>query len=262
MITAGVDVGLENIKIAILEDGKVIAKGEGLSGGGDRPDAIGRLWAETLDRAGLAAAEVGQVIATGKGKYDVSFAQDLLTESVALAASAKILCPDATTILDVGADETRVVPLENGAVAELIVNQKCAAGVGLFLEYMARRLHMSAEEMGKLEGTYTEAVNDGCVNFAELEALGLLNRGVPPREVALAVIDAAAVRVNSTINDVYQPKNDRVALCGGVAKNGAFVKALKKISGIDFVVAEEAAYAGAIGAAVFAAAREEGSANR
>ena len=254
MITAGIDVGLENIKAVILKDGKVIGRASGLSGGAGRPAAVEAVYQEALKAAGVEAAGVAKVVATGKGKFDAAFAADRVTEPVTAAKAAQVLVPGATTVVDVGADETLVATLDGEKICEFVINQKCAAGLGLFLEYMARRLDMSIEELGAVEGPFDTPVNDGCVVFAELDALSLLNRGTAPQEVAKALAEACAWRASSVLNDIYRPAKDRVALFGGMTKNKAFVKALEKISGIQFVIPAEAEFAGAIGAAAIAAA--------
>ncbi|MDR1204472.1 MAG: acyl-CoA dehydratase activase [Peptococcaceae bacterium] len=254
MITAGIDVGLENIKAVILKDNKIVARGKGLSGGADRPGAIEAVWSQTLKEAGISASDVTKVVATGKGKFDVSFAAGKITEPVAASKAAALLCPKATTVVDAGADETLVVTLKDGGIQEMLINQKCSAGLGLFLESMAGRLGLSIEELGGLDVPYQAEVNDGCVVMAELDALSLLNHGTSPKEVAMAVVDAVAVRAYSVIVDIYRPAVECVLLCGGMAKNNAFVKALRKLSKLDYMIPDEAEYAGALGAAAYAAA--------
>jgi activator of 2-hydroxyglutaryl-CoA dehydratase len=92
------------------------------------------------------------------------------------------------------------------------------------------------------------------VVFAELNVLGLLNQDVSPQKIGGAAVKAVAVRVNSVINDITIPARDCVVLVGGVAKNKAFVKALQDLSGLAFIVPDHAEFAGAIGAALYAAA--------
>jgi activator of 2-hydroxyglutaryl-CoA dehydratase len=157
--------------------------------------------------------------------------------------------------MDAGCDETLVVTFTgDGKIQQPVLNEKCAAGVGGFLQNMARRLELSLEEMSALppiaEGG--AVVNDGCVVFAELDALSLLNQGVSPGEIASAVTDAAAIRACTVISDVTIPAFDRVVLLGGLTKNKAFVHALETRAGFAFIIPEKAEYAGAFGAALIA----------
>lgn len=261
MITAGIDVGLENIKAVILNDGKVAARGTGLSGGAGRAGSVEKVWNETLAAGGFSLPDIGRVVATGQGKYDVSFANDRVVEPVADARATRFLYPSSASMVDIGADQTRLVILGDGeSIQEIVLNQKCAAGLGIFLKTMARRLNMTLEEMSLISPNDNKkevSVHDGCAVFAELDALSLLNRNIPCEDVARAIIEAVAVRVNSILNDKVKPAKDTTVLVGGVSRNTAFVNSLKKRSGIDFLIPEKAEYAGALGAALIAAGSEK-----
>jgi predicted CoA-substrate-specific enzyme activase len=253
MITAGIDVGLEYIKAVILKDGKVAGKACGLSGGVGRPAAVKAVYEQALGAAGVKASDVEKVFATGKGKFDVDFADDKLTEAVTAAKMAKLTAEKATTVIDIGADETVVATIDGDKISEFVINQKCAAGLGLLLEGIADRFDMSIEELSALSGPLTVTVNDGCIVMAELDVLSLVNRGTDPKEACKAAIEACAWRANTTINDIYKPALDSVVLMGGLVKNAAFLAALKKVSGIDFVIPADPENGGAIGAAALAA---------
>ena len=253
MITAGIDVGLENIKAVVLKDGKVAGKASGPSGGAGRGAAAQAVYDKALAAAGVKASDVEKVFSTGKGKFDVGFSADQLSETVAAAKAARLFESKVTTVVDIGADEIVVATLDGDKVKEFVINQKCVAGLGLFLEDMAARFEMSIDEIGALEGPGSVTVNDGCVVFAELDALSLVNRGTDAKEVVKALNEACAWKANSTLNDIYRPDKGCVVLFGGMTQNKAFVKALERISGIKFVIPEEAVYAGAIGAAALAA---------
>ncbi|MCL1805995.1 MAG: acyl-CoA dehydratase activase [Clostridiales bacterium] len=255
MITAGIDVGCENIKIAILKDGQVIGRATEESGGIGRAGAVDQAWKQALSGAGIAEKDVEKVVATGKGKHAVAFADDRITEPLAACTAARFLYPGATAVMDAGADETLMATIKGEKMGEFVVNEKCAAGIGAFLAYMGRRLEMTPEEMGGLSrpGPDSPVVNDGCVVFADMEALGLLNRGASPKDVAIAVTEGAAVRASTVVNDITIPRWDKVVMVGGLAKNAAFVNALKANAEIDLSIPQDPEYAGALGAALFAA---------
>jgi len=255
MITAGIDMGMENVKVVILKDEKILGRAKGLSGGARRASSAEAALGEALSEAGVARGDLAKIVATGKGKFDLPFADDCVTEAITTAMAAKFLCPTATTALDAGADETVVVTLGGKRpVMEMALNEKCAAGVGIFLRTMARRLGLSLEELSALppKAAGGPSVNDGCVVFAELDALSLLNNGTPVKEVGSAMVDAAAVRVCMTLNDITIPARDHLVLFGGLSKNAAFVHALKAYAKAEFSVPDEAEYAGALGAALVA----------
>lgn len=256
MITAGVDMGVETVKVVIMEDKKIVGRAKALSGGAKRLSSAEAALGGALKEAGLSRGAIKAIAATGKGKFDIAFADKCVTEPITLAAASKFLCPGATTAVDVGADETLVVTLGKAKlVQEMALNEKCAAGFGTFLKTMARRLELSLDEMGKAPpiAEHGAKVNGGCVVFAEMDALSLLKQGTPPEKVASAITDAAAIRACVTINDITNSAMDCVALFGGLTKNAAFVRALEFYAKTSFVVPEDAEYAGAVGAALVAA---------
>jgi predicted CoA-substrate-specific enzyme activase len=259
MITAGIDVGIENVKVVILKDGKVVARAMALSGGANRAKAAEKVYHDALAAAKAKPADVARVVATGQGKGDVAFVADRVVEPVADARAARFLYPGASCVVDIGADQVRVVSLApQDKITEVVMNQKCAAGLGILLKSMARTLDMTLEEMGRLSGDGGAVVNDACGVFAEMDAFTLLNRNVPREDIARAVTEAVAVRVSSILNDKIRPAKDTTVLIGGVSRNKALVNALKKRSGISFIIPEQSEYAGALGAALLALSKVEG----
>lgn len=255
MLTAGIDAGAEYTKAVILENGELLGRGCAASGGAGRDAAARDAYRAALAAAGRDESKVEKIVSTGIGKYDVSFATDRYTDGVALAKGVRQLCPAATMVIQCGADETLAVTVTpEGGVGELVLNQKCSAGLGTFLRTMGRRLGMTAEEMGAVPVQGLDVpVSDGCTAFAELDALDMLNDGASPAEVAAAVTKAVAVRAATVVNDVILADTGHVALTGGMAKNPAFVKALAERTGLALDVCENGEYTGAIGAGLLAA---------
>lgn len=255
MITAGIDVGIEYTKAVVLEDGKVLGRGIAVSGGAGRNEAAESALAGALSQAGLARESVEKIVATGKGKYDVKFAADRYTEVMALSRAARMICPDVTMVVNFGADEIlAAVPSGDGRIKETVLNQKCSAGLGTFLRTMARRLEMSLEEMAACDVSGEDiAVQDGCIVFAGLGALSMLNQGADTAHVASAVTKAAAVRAATVLNDIILQDTRHVLFTGGLAKNGAFMDALYRRYGMEYTVPEYPEYVCAIGAAIIAA---------
>lgn len=256
MITAGIDMGIENIKVVILKDEKIIGCDKNRSGGAKRLAAAEESLRNALKDADIRKDDLEKIYATGKGKFDLPFVNDCYTEPITAAKAAEFLCSEATCVIDIGADETLVLTRnKDSCIKEMVVNEKCSAGLGSFLRKMALRLGLSLEDMSSLSLNIPErvTVNDGCAVFAELDALSLLNRGVPIRDVAAALTISAAVRAAATINDITTPFLDRVILFGGLAKNKSFVSALSNFSKIEYLIPEKPEYAGALGSALLAA---------
>lgn len=257
MTTVGIDMGVENIKIVVLRDEKIIGRGKARSGGVKRLAAAKTVYESALKEAGVTEDQVEKVFVTGKGKFDVeSMAGDIITEPVTAAKAAEFLSPGATCVFNVGADETMALTLNKEArITEMVINEKCAAGVGNFIRNMARRLELTQEEMGAVPPKAKDgpAVSDGCIVFGELDALNLMNRDVSPEEIASAVIFTAVIRASTVIKDLTEPNFEKVALLGGLTQNKAFVTALKSWLNLEFVIPDEAEYAPALGAALLAA---------
>lgn len=253
MILAGIDMGIEMTKAVIMNGSEVIGRAKISSGGIDRPEQAQKVYEEALASAGINAEDVEAVGATGKGKYDIPYANRRVTETIAAAHAAKLLCPEATSVMSVGADET-LIATKSGKrpVGEYVLNQKCAAGLGTFLTLIASRLEMPVEALSDIDMTDAPRINETCPVFMELDALSLLNNGYTPAQVAAACVRAAAVRAAAAPHDLTIPAERCVLLIGGLAKNKAFVKALEEILGYQFVIPAEAEYAGAIGAAISA----------
>jgi len=253
MMIAGIDMGIETTKVVILNDGKVIGRAKTSTGGIDRPAQAQAALDAALADAGVARDALEGIGATGKGKYDIPFADKRVTETIASAHAARALCPEATSVMSVGADEVLIATMsDKRPVGEYVLNQKCAAGLGTFLQVIARRLGCTVEDLGKADTAGAPMINQACPVFMELDALSLLNNGASPETVAAACVEAAAVRAASVPHDLTIPAEERVLLIGGLALNAAFVKALEGILGYSFVIPGEAEYAGAIGAAISA----------
>ncbi|HEX7475325.1 MAG TPA: acyl-CoA dehydratase activase, partial [Dehalococcoidales bacterium] len=191
-----------------------------------------------------------------QGKFDVKIAADRIVEPVADARAARFLYPSARSVVDIGADQIRVITLDDqGKITEVVMNVKCAAGLGIFLNSMARLLGMSIDEMSALPAVTSQetAASDSCCVFAELDVIALVHNNTPKPQIVRAINEAVATRINAVLNDKIPPDVNRTVLIGGVTRNAGVVSALKKRSGVDFLIPDKAQFAGALGAALIAA---------
>ncbi|MBI4296540.1 MAG: CoA activase [Chloroflexi bacterium] len=254
MITAGIDLGIETIKAVVLKDEQILAKQLTPSGGFGRARAADRLWEEVLRQAKLTSADVTRVIATGQGKWDVCFANDFIVETVADTRAARWLFPQARSVIDIGADQARAARFDaSDRILEHVLNQKCAAGLGLFVESIARTLGVTLDEMSQLtlESKHEVTVNSQCGVYAELDVVDLIHSNVPKADIIQAINEAIATKVSSMVNEITMDQN--IALIGGVARNTGMVNCLKKRIGLNFMIPEHPEFAGALGAALIAA---------
>lgn len=253
MLTAGIDMGSKTIKVVVVKDGRVVGKGIEPSGF-DQDAAAGRAWDAALGAAGVARKDLERVVATGAGRKDVKDAAGEVTEVTAAARGIKALYPSARTLLDVGAEEGRGVRCaDDGKVVDFVVNEKCAAGAGAFVEAMARALEVPLEEMGRLsvQSAGSVAMNAQCAVFAESEVVSLVHAKTSKPDISRAIHDAIAARIISMVRRIGVEKD--VVIAGGVARNVGFVDAVRRGLEMDVTVAEDPEYVGAYGAALLAA---------
>jgi len=255
VITAGIDLGTQSVKVVILKDGAILSRGQAFSGF-DPAKAAEQAVGEALKKSKLSLADVNHVTATGSGMDMAPYANSTISMMGADAKVGVYLFPKARTIIDVGAEEARAVKCdEKGIMIDFVVNERCAAGAGIFIEAMARALEVKLEEMGplSLKAERASPINATCVIFGESDVVTLIHRQESKPEIARAIFDAMADRVSSMVYRLGV--NPDVVLVGGVAKDVGFVASLKRKLGIDVLIPEHPEFAGALGAALNAANR-------
>jgi benzoyl-CoA reductase subunit D len=255
MITAGIDLGTQSVKAVILKDGEVISRGKSFSGF-DPTKAAEQAVGEALKKAKLSLSDVDHVTATGSGMDMAPHSNSTISMMGADAKAGVYLFPKARTIIDVGAEEARAVKCDDkGIMMDFVVNERCAAGAGAFIEAMARALEVKLEEMGplSLKAERASPINATCVIFGESDVVTLIHRQESKPEIARAIFDAMAERVSSMVHRLGVKPD--VVLVGGVAKDVGFVASLKRKLCVDVLTPEYPEYAGALGAALIAVNR-------
>jgi benzoyl-CoA reductase subunit D len=255
MITAGIDLGTQSVKAIILKDNEVVGRGRAFSGF-EPTKAAKQALSEALKEAKLSISDLGHVTATGSG---IDMAPNSNSTVSMMGADAKAgvhIFPNARTIIDVGAEEARAVKCDNnGIMMDFVVNERCAAGAGAFIEAMARALEVKLEDMGplSLKAERASSINASCVIFGESDVVSLIHKQESKPEIARAIFEAMADRVSSMVHRLGV--NPDVVLVGGVAKDVGFVTSLKKKLSSDVLIPEYPEYAGALGAALVAVKR-------
>jgi benzoyl-CoA reductase subunit D len=255
MITVGMDLGTQRVKAVVLKDNAAISRGQAFSGF-DPTKAAEEAVDEALKDANLKISDVAYFVATGSAMEMAPYSNGTVSMMGADARAGVYLFPKARTIIDVGAEEARAVKCDEKAVmVDFIVNERCAAGAGAFIEAMARALEVKLAEMGplSLKAERASPINASCVIFGESDVVSLIHRQESKPEIARAVFDAMADRISSMVHRLGV--NPDVVLIGGVAKDVGFVASLKRKLGVDVLIPDFPDYAGALGAALTAAAR-------
>ena len=259
MITAGLDLGTQSVKAVILKDGEVISRSQVFSGF-DPAKAAEQALDEALKKAKMTLNDLDHITATGSGMALATNSNSTISMMGADAKAGVYLFPIARTIIDVGAEEARAVKCdEKGIMVEFVLNERCAAGAGTFIEAMARALEVKLEEMGplSLKAERASPINASCVIFGESDVVTLIHRQESKPEIARAVFDAMADRISSMVHRLGV--NPEVVLIGGVAKDVGFVASLKRKLGTDISIPEYPEFAGALGAALTAAGKVQRS---
>ena len=248
----GIDIGSSSTKAAAVDqDKKLLAVSVQNLGTGTT--AYETVVADVLARAGVQPSDIRFTVATGYGRVNYKGADKQITEITCHAKGVNFLTRDAKTIVDIGGQDAKVIKLDaNGKVENFVMNEKCAAGTGRFLEVMARVLGCELGELSDLADHADKeiSINNVCTVFAESEVISRLSGGETSANVARGAHVAIAKRVMGMCNRVgYEPK---IVMTGGVALKANMVDALAREMGYPIEVAPHCQAAGAIGAAVFA----------
>ena len=253
MIIAGIDCGAKYTKTVIMKDGKIMGKGQVLSGF-DHGVAIKASFEAACKDARVVEGDVEKIGGTGSGKSSIEGANSV-NDIKAMAKAARYYFPNSRTVCDVGAEEGRAAKIdEKGNAVDFAINEKCAAGGGAFIEAMGRALETPLEEMGPLALTSDAEIplNAQCTIFSESEVVGLIHAKTSKRDISKAIHDAMASRIVPLIRRVGV--NADVVMIGGVANNPGFVAAIQRELKQDKIyVPDDPEFGAAVGAAVAAA---------
>ena len=249
MLTLGIDIGSTTSKCVLLRGGtEVAAKSLVISGTGtDGPDTA---FQEVLTSAGVSREDVDYVLATGYGRRTFPLADGEISELTAHGKGVHFRVPSARTIIDIGGQDAKVIALTpDGAISNFVMNDKCAAGTGRFLDVMAGILKLDISELEQYAARASAPVkiSSTCTVFAESEVISQLSQGAALPDLIAGICASVAVRVASLAKRM--PVTPDVVMSGGVARNGGVRRAMEQELGKPVVVTDEAQYMGALGAA-------------
>ena len=199
------------------------------------------------------SSENAAFVATGYGRVSVPFADKCVTEITCHARGAcSIFGAGDLNVIDIGGQDTKLIVIKGGQVNDFVMNDKCSAGTGRFLEVMANSLAVSPGELCEMasRGGGT-TISSLCTVFAESEVISLIGRGTPRENIAYAVVDSIVQKVRSQAG---KSRFGQAAICltGGLCDFPYVQQTLSKAFGQEVMTSPRARYAGAIGAALFA----------
>ena len=250
-LTLGIDIGSTTSKCVILRGGTemlarcVIPAGTGTSG-------PGRALAAALAEAGCTREDIAAVTATGYGRSSFAGADHVVSELSCHALGAHTMAPEARTVIDIGGQDAKVLRLTpEGRLDNFLMNDKCAAGTGRFLEVMARVLELDVDELADRDALAETAIpiSSTCTVFAESEVISQLAKNVAIPDLIAGIHASVAVRTAGLTRrlGLLPP----VVMTGGVARNAGVVRALERELNTTITVSPLAQLAGAWGAAIY-----------
>lgn len=252
MYSLGIDIGSTTSKVIILEDGKSIVASSIVTAG---IGTVGPKMAleKAFESSGISQSDIAYIVATGYGRKLFESADAEISELSCHARGVKFSFPEVRMIIDIGGQDAKVLSMnEKGKMDNFIMNDKCAAGTGRFLDVMANILQLNINELESEASKADKAVkiSNTCTVFAESEVISQLASGATIPNVVAGICESVAGRVASLAKRVGI--KERVCMSGGVAQNGGVRRALENELGVEILYSEQAQLMGALGAALYA----------
>jgi predicted CoA-substrate-specific enzyme activase len=254
-LVAGIDIGSTTAKIVLIKDGLPVVSSIAPTGA-DCNAAAEKVISASLKKIKMKKTDIEYMVATGYGRRAIDFGNEVITEISANARGAIYLGSDkgkVKSIIDVGGQDTKAIVLdENGKITNFVMNDKCAAGTGRFLDVISRSLQEPMENFVKLSLTSTNptTINATCTVFAESEVISLIAKKVKKEDIIAGIHKSIAKRIIELgkIAGVRQ----LIFFDGGGAKNIALKKEMEKEIGYEIYVPPSPQIVVALGAAIFA----------
>ena len=248
MLYAGIDIGSTAAKAVLMNEDKnnILAKNLMPSGWNSRETAEKLLvWLLSL---GYSRDEI-KIIATGYGRVSVPYADSTLTEITCHGKGAAFLAGDDLTVIDIGGQDTKVIIIKNGRVIDFVMNDKCSAGTGKFLEVMANRMGLTPTEFFALaENGKDIKISSMCTVFAESEIVSLMGLGTPREDIACGAVGSVVSKVATLVSK--KNTTGKYFLTGGFCESPLLIRKLSETLRAEVFTTPEARFAGAIGAAL------------
>ncbi len=247
----GLDLGSSWSKAILLDgSGQVVARA--LQRTGISFEDVARdLRRVTLEAAGAEEVRVANTVATGYGRRNVAFAQSRRTEISCHAAGAFHHFPREMDVVDIGGQDNKIIHVRrDGGVANFLMNRKCAAGTGAFVEEIAHRLDLPLERIEAYAEAATKEItlSSFCTVFSATEVIKLIRDGESPENLCRGIFNSVVARVAE-----MGPLGDFIVMSGGVV--GAFpvvAQLLARRTGARVEVPPHPQFLGAFGAALVA----------
>lgn len=249
----GIDVGSVSTDAVLIDGNEKIVAYSIVKSGFDHKKAIEAATADVCKKASIDIKEIKKIVGTGYGRRNVPDTCKAVTEISCHAMGVHRIFPNVRTVIDIGGQDSKVIRVtEDGFVETFIMNDKCAAGTGRFLEVMAHAMDVPVDVLGEfsLKANKPLAISSICTVFAESEVISRIAEGNPKEDIIAGIHKAIGERIMGMMASVGI--RHPIAMTGGVAKNTGVVRAITKYLGAEAYIPEEPQIMGALGAAIYA----------
>lgn len=250
-IVVGIDSGSTSTNAVIIDSNKNILSYSSLRTGAKSIESAKKVIDKVLESTGINKSQVDLIVSTGYGRVSLPFSDMDITEITCHGRGAFFINDKIRTIIDIGGQDSKVIRInENGDVTDFVMNDKCAAGTGRFLEMMARTLEIDIDSMGEEALKWKEdiSITNMCTVFAESEVISLIALNKEKSDIIHGLDNSIASRVISLLGRIG--KMEGYMMTGGVAKNIGVVKALEEKLNTKIYIPREPEIVGALGAAL------------
>lgn len=247
MYQVGIDIGSSAAKAVVMDQG-MICRTILLPTGYSSRQTAEQIY-QMLEEEGI-TRENARYVATGYGRVSVPYADQVVTEITCHGKGAWELFQEDGVIIDIGGQDTKGIVLKRGRVIKFMMNDKCSAGTGKFLEVMTNRLGLTLSELSEMAGKGKPiTISSMCTVFAESEVISLIGKGTPREDIAFGVIESVVTKVTQLISQV---PGEKYFLTGGLCEEEYVIGRLSLALGKPVISMPMARFAGAVGAAVMA----------
>lgn len=253
MYVLGIDSGSTSTNAVIMDQDRKLKAFSVVRTGAKSGESAERILTDVLGKAGLKQGDISWIVSTGYGRVSIPFADETVTEISCHGKGAHYFNPKIRTILDIGGQDSKAIKLdERGEVIDFVMNDKCAAGTGRFLEAIARTLEVGLDELGPIALASTEkiTITSMCTVFAESEVISLIANNTEKADIADGICHAIADKAYSLLKRVGL--EEEFMMTGGVAKNPGVVHAVEEKLQSKLYICPEPEIVGAVGAALYA----------
>jgi predicted CoA-substrate-specific enzyme activase len=204
---------------------------------------------QAIEQAKAQLPDYDKIVATGFGRELVLDADKIITEITTFACGASFIEPSVRTVIDIGGQDSKIIKISNNKTDRFVMNDRCAAGTGNFVEKIARALNLTLKQFGNLavKSDRPETIDSLCVVMAETEILSLVSEGKNIEDIAAGVCDSLVRRISGIGSQIGI--EEPILFCGGGALNPGLVKSMRRILG-EVIIPQDPQFIGAIGAAL------------